>query len=89
MDVNKILNESTHFRVSSHGISFAVSVTCDNCGAVAFNEWTPWMQFNGVSLDECRLEAVETYGMQEVPQDYNELYYSEDTPSNDACGNCS
>jgi hypothetical protein len=89
MDIKEILEESTHFRTSHAGISFATAETCENCGTTAFVNWSPWCTFPGISILESAVDARLSHGMIECKDEYpNELYYSDDTPSSECCNEC-
>ena len=87
MDMQKVLTESNIFMTSSHGIMFGQKGRCENCGA-EYHEWsTPWITFDGVTTEECRAEAIWQYDMKQIKEE-NNLYYSEDTDSNECCDRC-
>jgi len=89
MDIERILNESTHFKVSPAGLSFFTVDTCAECGAEVFNNGTPWLSFKGVSIAECIEESKNVYGMKEIESKYpNESYYSETNDSEECCCEC-
>jgi len=87
MNIEKILQASTHFEVSAHGISFYESDTCAHCGAIVHTNQSPWLTFNGVSIEECETEAVHIYGMKKITE-VNDSWYCEDTPTNESCNEC-
>jgi len=89
MNLQKILSESTIYQTSSHGIKFGTRTPCGHCGKQVHTWDTPWMRFDGISVEECRAEAVWQYGMIQVKAEKeNNGYYSEENDSEECCDLC-
>ena len=89
MDIAKILNESTIFQTSSHGIKFGTRGCCAHCGRDVHTWDTPWISFPGVSIEECKAEAIWQYNMCQIQKEKeNESYYCDHHDSQESCQHC-
>jgi hypothetical protein len=81
--VDEKIAASTHYLPSPHHpygwFAFGPVDRCENCGAVVTHMMGPWHRINESYLVEKGLQRLELE---------NQLYYSENTDSNDCCDAC-